>query len=114
MESAVAVCPNCNLPVLADFYYCPNCSKQLRPKPITVSVVKQIGVYLLSFFLPPFGLYPGIKYIRQSDPKTKLVGWVAVALTVISIGLSIYIFAGFMQQVSKMLNGLSSGQYSGF
>ncbi|HEX8931611.1 MAG TPA: zinc ribbon domain-containing protein, partial [Patescibacteria group bacterium] len=87
-ESEMPLCPNCKLPVLADFYYCPNCSQQLRPKPISVSLLKQIGVYLLSFFLPPFGLYPAIKYIRQSDPKTKIIGWVAIALTVISIMVS--------------------------
>lgn len=114
MEPVSAVCKNCNLPVLPEFYFCPNCGKQLREKSLTVSVLTQIGVYLLSFFLPPFGLYPGIKYLKQSDPKTKLIGWIAVALTLISIGLSIFIFAGFMQQVSQTLNQLGTGNFTGF
>ena len=103
MESASSVCPGCSLPVLSEFYFCPNCGKVLRPKPLTVSLGRQIGVYVLSFFLPPLGLYPAFKYIKQSDPKTKLIGWIAVILTIVSIFLSLYILAGFMQQFSKTL-----------
>lgn len=114
MEIASSICPRCQLPVLTNFYFCPNCGKQLRLKPISVSVAKQIGVYLLSFLLPPFGLYPGFKYIRQGDYKTKIVGWVAIVLTIISIFISIYFFAGFMQKYSQTLDQLSKGQFSGY
>jgi|SRR6185369_2931798 len=109
----LTACPSCSLPVLADFYYCPNCSKQLRSKPIKVSALKQIGVYLLSFFLAPLGLYPAFKYLRQPDPKTKMIGWIAVILTFVGISITIYVFAGFMQSVSKTLDQLGNGQYTG-
>ncbi len=110
----LTACPSCALPILADFYYCPNCGKGLRPKAISVSVVKQIGVYLLSFFLAPLGLYPAFKYLRQPDPKTKMIGWIAVILTFIGISITIYMFANFMQQVSSTLDSIGGGQYTGF
>jgi len=114
MEQNTSVCKNCKLPVLNEFYFCPNCGKMLRVKPIKVSILLQVGVYLLSFFLPPFGLYPAIKYIRQTDPRTKIIGWVAVALTIISIGLSIYIVINFMQHVAQVFDQLGRGQFTGF
>ena len=106
MEQTVT-CPKCNIPVLANFYFCPNCGKQLRPKAIDVSVIKQIGVYLLSFLLPPLGLYPAIRYIRQPKNSTKVIGWVAVVLTIISYVLTIYTFIGFMQQFSAVYTQLA-------
>lgn len=97
-------CPKCQLPVLANFYFCPNCGKSLRPKPLSVTVGKQIGVYLLSFLLPPLGLWPGIKYLRQSDDKAKIVGLVAIVLTILSIGISIYYFGVLMKTINQTIN----------
>ena len=114
MDTTAQICSNCKLPVLPEFYFCPNCGRQLRPKPISVSIAKQIGVYLFSFLLPPLGLYPGIKYIRQSDGKTKIVGWIAIILTVVSIIITIYFFSGFMNQYSKTLSQISSVQFKGY
>lgn len=113
-EVTTSVCPNCTLPVLADFYFCPNCGKQLRDKAITLSLGRQIGVYLLSFFLPPLGLYPAFKYIKQPDPKTRMVGWISLILTIVSVVISIAAFAGFMKQVSDTLNAVGSGQMTGY
>lgn len=113
MVDTALICPKCQLPILAEFYYCPNCGKQLHFKPISVSIAKQIGVYLLSFFLPPFGLYPGIKYIRQGDVKTKMVGWIAVILTIVSVVITIYIFQNFMQEYSRTLDQITKGQFTG-
>lgn len=114
MVNNVLICPKCSLPILAEFYFCPNCGKQLRHKPISVSIAKQIGVYLLSFFLPPLGLYPGFKYIAKGDTKTKMAGWIAVFLTLISVAIAIYFFASFMQHYSKALDQLSKGQFTGY
>src|SRR5205809_1073367 len=101
-QSASLVCPYCKFAITPESYFCPNCGKELRSKPLTVSVGRQIGIYLLSFFLPPLGLYPGIKYIRQSNSKTKLVGWIAIGLTVVSIAISLYFYSQFVQQISSL------------
>ena len=109
-----ATCPSCKLPVLAEFYFCPNCGKMLRSKPIVLSVPKMFGICLLSFFLPPFGLFHAIKYVRQTNTRTKIVGWLAITLTVAAYGIAILSLMTFMQRVSPILNELSTGQYSGF
>jgi len=56
MENISAVCPTCHQPVSPEDYFCPNCGKDLKAKPLSVSITTQIGIYLLSIFLPPLGL----------------------------------------------------------
>ena len=97
-------CPYCGAPIDAGFYFCPNCGKQLRIKPTQTSVMSQIGVYLLSFFLPPLGLWPAYRYLRQSDRKAKTIGWIAVALTVISLVLAVWLFQGFINYLNQSIN----------
>ena len=106
METTSSVCPACKLPVSNEFYFCPNCGKQLRPKPIVLSAPKMIGVLLLSFFLPPFGLHPAFSYIKQSNHKTKVVGWTAVVLTLLAYSLAIYSFMNIMQRFSAVYDTL--------
>ena len=69
--------------------FCPACGKKLKRSDLSTGIQKQIGVYLLSFFLPPFGLFPAIKYLRQADSKSKKIGVIALVLTVISILITI-------------------------
>jgi len=109
-----ASCRYCGAHILPEDYFCPNCGKELRVKPVSMGIWKQIGIYLLSFLLPPLGLWPGIKYLRQPDKKVKTVGIVSILLTVISIALTFWITAIFMNGYSQMLNGLSHGVYQPF
>lgn len=113
MTTTASVCPKCTIPISADFYFCPNCGKQLRSKTISISIIKSVGVLLLSFFLPPLGLYPGIKYIAHGDIKTKIVGVLAVVITIVSIALTLYVFQSFMQEYTKTLDQITKGQYPG-
>jgi hypothetical protein len=107
-------CRYCKAGISPEDFFCPNCGKQLKVKPSSTGLWKQIGVYLLSFLLPPLGLWPGIKYLRQPDRKAKLIGFVAILLTITSIALSFWIVAAYMDRYSQMLNGLSKGVYKPF
>jgi hypothetical protein len=107
-------CRYCKAGISSEDYFCPNCGKQLKVKPSSTGFWNQAGIYLLSFLLPPFGLWPGIKYLRQPDKKAKMVGLVAILLTVISIALSFWIVAAYMDSYSKLLNGLPNGVYKPF
>ena len=90
MEANIqTTCPNCNNPILPIDIFCPACGKKLKNCEASLGIQKQIGVYLLSFFLPPFGLFPAIKYLRQADSKSKTIGAIALVLTVISILITI-------------------------
>lgn len=82
---------------------------QLKNKSLSVTVGRQIYVYLLSFLLPPLGLWPGIKYLRQTDEKSRMVGFIAIVLTIISIIITIWLSVSFIntfkQQLNSQLNG---------
>lgn len=82
-------CKYCGFAVSDNFYFCPNCGKKLIEPPLSTSIGKQIGIYALSFFLPPLGLVPGFRYLRQKDSKSKIVGLIAILLTLVSIIITI-------------------------
>lgn len=97
-------CKYCGYPISANFFFCPNCGKKLHEPPITIA--RQIGLYALSVFLPPLGLWPGIKYLQQKDPKAKIVGSIAIILTIVSILITIQLTMSFL---TGSLGGSSAG-----
>jgi len=96
-------CATCHYPLSESFYFCPNCGKKIKEH-FSSSIWKQVGIYSLSFFLPPLGLYPGIKYAMQKEQKIRNIGLVAIALTIISIGISIWVSIALFGSVNKTLN----------
>lgn len=99
-------CPFCSFPIYSEsFNFCPNCGKKLKEPPVTVT--RQIWIYAISIFLPPLGLWPGIRYLLQKDGKKKAVGFIAITLTIIStiitLWLTIAVFNGAMLSVNSQL-----------
>ncbi len=85
------LCPQCHLPVRPDYYFCPNCGKNLRVAPATLPTdsVSQILLYGFSIVLPIIAYlaitkWQGIKYIRSSDDKARQIGYIALGLLVLS------------------------------
>jgi hypothetical protein len=106
MEIALVPCPSCQFQTQPDWYFCPNCAKELREKPPVISVGKQIFMYLVSFFLTPLGLGWGIKYIKFKDQKTKTIGIICIVLTALSLIFMVMSVKSFIDQYGKMLNNL--------
>lgn len=102
-------CHSCKQAIDASDYFCPNCGKKIKDKPISTAVGRQIFIYLLSLLLPPLGLWPAIKYLKQNDSKSRIIGFVAVVLTIISTVITIWFSISFMnsfnQQLKQQLNG---------
>jgi uncharacterized membrane protein YvbJ len=96
-----ALCPHCKGSTSPSDIFCPTCGKKLKDAAPSISLISQILIYSLSFFLPPLGLWPGIKYLKQSDQKSKKIGWAAIILTVISTVLTIYICMYTLDSFSK-------------
>ncbi len=90
------VCKYCGLPISTNFYYCPTCGKKLIQPPLSTSLGKQIKLYAISFFLPPFGLWPSIKYILDNNEKAKIIGLVGVVLTIVSLAITISLVASML------------------
>jgi predicted nucleic acid-binding Zn ribbon protein len=110
MEVVPSVCHFCGAAVAPDALFCSSCGEQLKEKPLSTSLLAQLGIYAVSILLPPFGLWPGIKYFKHSDPKVQQIGIVAIVLTVISTIVTIWAIFAFLNiylnTLNESLNGL--------
>lgn len=104
MDDNIVLCPKCQTPNPAVNNYCPSCGQKIREKPLSATLLTQLGLYALSVFLPPLGLWPAFKYLRQEDPQLKRIGIIAVILTVLSVIASIYFAAAVVNQVNNQVN----------
>lgn len=103
------LCPKCKAEVSEDNYFCPNCGQVLKAKPSDTGIPKQILIYLVSFFLAPFGLGYVFTYIRQPDKKARTIGIVALILTILAIGSVISLAKGFLEFQYGTINALLGG-----
>lgn len=105
MDPISPACPSCNTAVFDTSYFCQNCGKKIRERPLSTSVARQIVIYLVSFFIPPYGLVYGVKYLRQEKESAKAVGVVAVILTLISIMISMIFVISLINTMNRLLGG---------
>lgn len=109
MDNSITIeCPNCHAVSPKEAYFCYNCGRQLRSKPEEITFWKQILVYTVSFFLAPFGLGYVFKYLKQDDIKSKIVGYVALALTILAIGLTLWYGNKVIRSTYQSLNLINS------
>ena len=73
-------------------------------KPLSTTFSKQLSIYLISLFLPPLGLWPAVKYLRQQDEKSKKIGLIALVLTIISIVATSWLTIGLVNSVNQRIN----------
>ena len=103
-------CPSCGSAIPAIAYFCFNCGKQLRDKPPATTIFRQIIVYSVSLFLPPFGFWYAWKYLKRADYESRKIGIIAVILTTISILAAIWAVEEFINSVSQsfdLINNLN-------
>ncbi len=106
--SSETTCPSCHSTVSVTSYFCPNCGKPLKDKLPVVSLSRQIIVYFVSLFLPPFGFWYAWKYLKQPDDKSKKIGIAAVILTIISVIVTIWFTKGFINLINQILNPINN------
>lgn len=103
MENLVR-CPVCHIDVKPTDYFCFNCGGNLKPKPPSTSLSKQLVLYVESILLPPYGIIIGIRYIRQNEIKSKLVGLTAIILTIISLVVFTKITLNLVNNINTQVN----------
>lgn len=103
------LCPKCKAEISEANYFCPNCGQVLKSRPADTGIPKQILIYLVSFFLAPFGLGYVFTYLRQPDKKARIIGIVALTLTILAIGLTIFLAKGFLDFQYGTINALLGG-----
>ena len=97
-------CRFCGGSILLSDYFCPNCGKKLKDKSLSTAITKQILVYSLSLLLPPLGLWPAIKYLKQDSEKSRIIGFIAILITIISIAITVWLTFRFMNIFNQQLN----------
>src|SRR5689334_3790930 len=107
METSTFVCPSCGSITAPDDVFCGHCGAKLN-RIVTVGLGKQIWIYFVSLFLPPFGLLWVWRYLRLGTPQQKRIGWIALGLTILGILLTIWATAGFLSSVQNQMNSYSN------
>jgi hypothetical protein len=101
-------CPKCRQPITLIDYFCPNCGKKIRSRPLSTSFFSLLFLLLKTLLLPPFGLIWGYRYLRQSDTTSKLVGLVVIVVTIIEtvwlVEVTITTFNTVQQQINQQIN----------
>ncbi|MFH1896369.1 MAG: zinc ribbon domain-containing protein [bacterium] len=97
-------CPQCHTTVRPTDYFCYNCGHNLKPAAPSMSFTSQATLYIKSVFVPPFGIFWAIKYLKQTDSKSRMVGIIAVILTVTSFIISIILFKNFVADLNTQVN----------
>lgn len=102
----IIVCPSCQAVTSATANFCSQCGKKLKNAPLSTSVAKQIVIYLVSFFLAPFGLGYAFIYLKQPDAKARTIGIISLVLTVSAIVAVISLATAFMKSYYGALDTL--------
>ena len=75
---------------------------------MSVTLYRQIVIYSVSLFLPPFGFWYAWKYLKQTDDASKRIGVIAVILTVLSILVTIWFTEEFINATFQSLNSINN------
>jgi hypothetical protein len=104
--SAPAICPYCHQPVEQQWYFCPNCGTKLDLAPLSTSIGTQLWIYAFSIVLPmicflAISKWPGMKYYRSEDKKTKTIGTIAWVILVLSTLVTVWYAYVWTQETIK-------------
>ena len=104
MEVMEEECLKCHVAVRSTDYFCYNCGNNLKPVPPSVSLIGQTTLYIRSVLIPPFGILWAIKYLKQNNAKSKIVGIVAIIFTLISLIICSILFKNFVNNLNNQVN----------
>ena len=101
---SVNVCSVCHQPILPQYYFCPNCGAKLNIAPLSTTPQTQAWIYAFSIILPMICFifitkWPGVKYYKSKDPKTKQIGEIAWVLLILSTLVVIYLAYALTQKM---------------
>ena len=103
------ICSVCHQPLLASYYFCPNCGHPVSSKeaPLDTTLSTKVIMYTLSVFQPMFlfifyRFWHGIKYYKSTDPKAHNIGQAACAILAISTILNIWSYYEIIVTIPKL------------
>lgn len=107
MEGYIS-CAACNVQNPATATFCMQCGASLVLQSQSVSVGRQVFMYIISALLPPFGLGWAFKYFRLKTSQAKKIAWAIVIITVVSLVLNLWILFTLYADYFKMLDQLTT------
>jgi len=108
------LCSVCHQPILPQYYFCPNCGAKINSAPLSTTAGTQTWIYAFSIILPMILFiyvtrWPGVKYFKSNDPKTKRIGQVAWALLIISTIVTIWLGVVLTQKmIQTSINSINT------
>jgi len=108
------ICRICHQPILLTYYFCPNCGAKVNEVPLSTSIGTQVWIYIQSIILPMvlfifITKWPGVKYFKSDDPKTKRIGQVAWVLLILSTVFTIWLAYVWTQAtIQSSLNSINA------
>jgi hypothetical protein len=99
-------CRKCKSAILDTYYFCPNCGKKIKDPPVSTTILKQLYIYLFSLFLPPFGLIYVYPYLMTKGRKAKIIGLVALILTLVSSYFTLVYIMNTYNNINKQFQDL--------
>lgn len=104
-------CPQCHVAVRTTDFFCYNCGKNLKPKPLPLKIESLILYYLGSIILPPMGIIWGLRYLKDDNQTAKIHGIILITITVVElIILTVWTFQFVNSAVSQANTQLNSLQ----
>ena len=97
-------CPYCNHSIDATAYFCPNCGKKVREKPVSAAFSEQLSLYALSILAPPFFIGRTWRYLRSPDPQAKTVGLLSLVFTIIALVVATWTTYVFIQNINTQVD----------
>lgn len=107
-------CKYCKNSIPINVFFCPICGKKLKEPPPSTDIMKQLSVYSVSIFLPPLGLIPAFKYLLAKERKAKIIGFIALGLTIASTVITIIYSVKIYNQVTSQINSFTNLQNIGY
>ncbi len=99
------ICPKCSTIAIPGSKFCANCGTMLiDPALEKVGVGKQIWIYFVSIVAPPLGLIWFFKFIGSKSGQKRLVGIIALILTIVSSAVTIWVSMGFVTMLQQQLS----------
>jgi hypothetical protein len=108
------ICSVCHQSLLPTNYFCPNCGAKVDGAPLSTSLGAQVWIYAFSIILPMMCFlfitkWPGVKYYKSLDPKTKQIGQIAWILLILSTCVTIYLAYTLTQSmIQSSLNSINA------
>lgn len=100
--TAVA-CPFCHVAVRPTDYFCSNCGKNLHPAPLGITVFDQAKLYIGSIFFTPMGIFWGMRYLREKSDTSKIVGVIAMLLSIVTLIVAIQYTVSFVNTINSQM-----------